>query len=336
MRSAARRASPRARSRGRPLRLLGFAFGLLAPAAAVVACSGPLLTKPPPEASSPGLTPLEAAAADARVAEVGDAALEADTFVDPCADPGPPVCPPGAAWSEPLPVFAVGVGAGEAFGALSHDELHLLTFTAADGGAAAPRVWDRATASEPFALSTPLGFLYDADGLGLSPDGLRVIGTVSGFPRLQIRGAVGAAFAAPTTAEFRFDLEGDRLRAPVLGTAGTLWFGRVAPGVGTPALALMALAGGFYERGPLVEGTDLQARDGRTLAPTGVSGDLRVLFYYDEMARLARAAYRPAPGCPFTSFADLGARPSLQPNAACTALTYADPVTRAPLRITRK
>ncbi|HRG95954.1 MAG TPA: hypothetical protein PLR99_06890, partial [Polyangiaceae bacterium] len=297
------------------------------------ACSSPALTKPPPEAS-PGLVPVEAASLDAPVADAGDAA-EADTFVDPCADPGPPVCPPGATWSDPQPVLPPGVGVGEAFGALSLDELHLLTFTAADGGAAEPRVWDRASATEPFALSTPLGFPYDVDGLGLSPDGLRVVGTVGGLPRLQVRAAVGGAFGAPTTGEFRFDLEGDRLRAPVLGPSGTLWFGRVAPSAGTPAIALMVLSGGLYQRGHLVDGTDLQARDGRTLAPTGVSSDLRVLFYYDETARLARVAIRPAPGCVFTSFADLGPRPNAQPNGACTALTYADPTTRAPVRVTR-
>lgn len=308
--------------------------GLLAPAALAAACSGPLLTKPPPEAGARGLVPVEAAPLDAPVADAGDAA-EADAFVDPCADPGPPVCPPGAAWGAPQPLFAAGVGVGEAFGAVSHDELHLLTFTAADGGGAEPRVWDRASASEPFALSTPLAATYDVDGLGLSPDGLRVVGTVRGLPRLQVRPAVGGAFGAPTTDEFRFDLEGDRLRAPVLGPAGTLWFARVAPNPGTPTVALMALSGGFYQRGPLVDGADLQARDGRTLVPTGVSSDLRVLFYYDETARLARVATRPAPGCVFTSFADLGPRPNAQPNGACTALTYADPATRAPVRLTR-
>lgn len=307
--------------------------GLLAPPALAAACSGPLLTKPPPDASP--LVPLDAAPPDAPVAEAGDATLEADSFVEPCADPGPPVCPPGASWGDPQPLLPPGVGVGEAFGALSHDELHLLTFAVADGGGAEPRVWDRASAAEPFAASTPLGFPYDADGVGLSPDGLRVVGTVGGLPRLQVRPALGGAFGAPTTEEFRFDLEGDRLRAPVLGPAGTLWFGRVAPNAGTPTIALMALSGGFYQRGHLVDGVDLQARDGRTLVPTGVSADLRVLFYYDETARLARVATRAAPGCVFTAFADLGPRPRVQPNATCTALTYADPATGAPVRVTR-
>lgn len=320
----------------RPLRrILALALGLLTPVAALAACSSTTLTKPRPDAGS-GLVPLEAGA-DARLAEAGDAAADADGEVDPCVDPGPPLCPPTATWGEPLPLFAAGVGVGEGLGALTYDELHLLTFSTADAGAAEARVWDRATTSAAFAASTALGFPYDGDGVGLSPDGLRVVGTLSGLPRLQVRAAVGGPFAAPTTDEFRFDLEGDRLRAPVLAAAGTLWFARAAPAAGTSALSLMALASDeLYRRGPLVEGADLEARDGRSIVPTGVSADLRTLFYYDETAKVARAAYRSAPDCPFTSFVDLGARRGVQPNATCTALTYADPATRAPVRVVRE
>ena len=77
----------------------------------------------------------------------------------------------------------------------------------------------------------------------------------------------------------------------------------------------------------LVPSVDLVATNAGDLVPrpTGMSKDMRTLFFYDEAKKVERAAFRAGPGCAYTTVVDLGDRPGAQPNADCTALYFAAP-----------
>jgi len=61
---------------------------------------------------------------------------------------------------------------------------------------------------------------------------------------------------------------------------------------------------------------------GKRRRPTGTSSDNLTLFFFDEATSTERAAWRNAPGAPFSFFKDLGAMAEAVPSLRCDTLYY--------------
>jgi hypothetical protein len=302
-------------------------------ALAIEACSNDEAT-PIRDAAPPGLVELEASVVDASRVDASDARAD----VDPCEVSAPPICSPTSTWGTPVPVFP---GADRRFAAISPDELHLAYYDVAastDAGASAlVRIADRSSATAPFAATVLLGQEVDTGGVGLSPDGLTAVVTKSGRPQLVLRPNVSAPFAAATAMGIEFGEE-SFFRAPVMASDSGFFLTLVYVSIGQVPFTFATKVGGAYRQTELlVPAPELLVRSSENLVPrpTGMSKDLRTLFYFDEATKTEKAAFRAAPGCPYKTFVDLGNRPGAQPNAACTALYYADPDVKTGSNIVR-
>jgi len=296
----------------------------LVPSATLYACSNtdPVLLPPRDSAvdstatrdANPGLT---------------DAAKDVSSDRDPCAPLQAAQCSPTAQWEAPVAVYSSG---GGGFASVTPDELHLAFYEAGgtgDGGTGIVRVADRATASEPFGAGRPLAGPVDGLGVGISADGLLLVATKNGSATLFSRATGTDPFGLPSTESFQFGKEDQYFRAPVFLQSGSFLLTRLQASPGALAYTQIDKVGAVYQQGEvLIPHADLlNTSNGGDLVPrpTGMSKDLRTLFFYDEAKKVERAAFRAGPGCAYTTVVDLGDRPGAQPNADCSALYYAAP-----------
>lgn len=292
-------------------------------------------TTPVRDAAPPGLVELEASVVDASRMDASDARAD----VDPCEVSAPSLCSPTATWGTPTPIL---VGADRRFAAVSADELHLAYYVGASppdaGVAALLRVSDRSSTADAFVEGVLLGQEVDAKGAAVSANGLLAVVTKNGIPNTVTRPTLGLPFGAPSSQAFDVRGEGDSYRAPVLSVSGGLFLTLGEASVGQLPFTFLSKAGDVYRNEEtILPAPELLVRSTENLVPrpTGVSKDLRTLFYFDEATKTEKAAFRAAPGCPYKTFVDLGNRPGAQPNAACTALYYADPDVKTGSNIVR-
>lgn len=289
-------------------------------ALAAVACSETPPGVPTGDASADRAS-LPFDAGPAPDADAGDATSERD----PCTPAGPSLCSPSAAWEAPTSVLR-----GK-FLAITPDELHLAVLEADDGGNVA-RIYDRANVGNPFVAGQAFGFPVDATGASLSRDGKLLLYTFGQRPQLSARAEIGAAFGPPSTSAFQFGDEGQLYRAPVFLENDGFFLTTFGASVGQQGFTLVDKVDSVYRIAtmlyPQPELENTSDGGAAVKSPTGMSKDLRTLFFYDEEKRVTKAAFRPVGGseCPYTTFVDLGDRPFATPNAACTAIYYDDPV----------
>ena len=79
---------------------------------------------------------------------------------------------------------------------------------------------------------------------------------------------------------------------------------------------------GPWPVGEALEDCELAAQGANRRIPTGVSADGLTLFYYDEIARAPRAAYRASLDGPIVWVQTLTDREAAQPNSACDRLYF--------------
>ncbi len=256
-----------------------------------------------------------------------DASTDTSGDRDPCVATAPPICAPTASWDPPAAVFPSGI---RHFAAVSPDELHLAWYDLAgsDGGPlGVVRVADRASVTEPFSDGAVLGQPVDANGAGVSPNGLSLAVTVAGRPALSVRPSLAAPFPGPSTVGIDFGDE-TAFRSPVVAPNEGLFLTQrfVAPGQ-LPFTFASKVGSRYVQDELLIPNIELLSTNANDLVPrpTGMSKDLRTLFFYDEAKKVERAAFRAGPGCAYTTVVDLGDRPGAQPNADCSALYYAAP-----------
>ena len=269
-------------------------------------------------------SPSEASIADVVVPPVDAAdASDARAERDPCAETSAPLCSPSATWAAPVVVPLAGT-----FAAISADELHVATYEPQDGGPAALVVADRASTAEAFGAGRTFGFAADPTGVSLSKDGLELLATFGGDARLASRVRPTDPFGVPGRPGFQFGGEDQLYRSPVMLEAGGFLLSWTTASVGQLAFTEIAKDGAVYRQVPVIPQAELlNTSPGGAAAPrpTGMSADGRTLFFYDEAQKVAKAAFRPNRTCPFTTFVDLGDRPGVVPNAACTALYSRSP-----------
>lgn len=78
---------------------------------------------------------------------------------------------------------------------------------------------------------------------------------------------------------------------------------------------------GWVPKGTL-DAPELNAVGAQRRRPTGISGDLRTLFYWDETAESEKAAWRLTSDGVFNIFSDLGPLWGATPGANCVGLYY--------------
>ncbi len=253
-----------------------------------------------------------------------------DADRDPCVEMAPPLCSPTRTFGAGVPVAGV---AGR-FASVTPNELHIAVFDADDAGTTL-RVADRTSAVDAFPTGIAVPFPIDSTGASLSSNGLELFVTQASNARRLPRGGAGQAFGVPTGDGFNFGSEGQQFRGPVALDNGGFFLTRVGVGPGQLGFTEIAKKASGYEQAVVVLQAELlnTSADGtKVRAPTGMSKDLRTLFFYDEESKASKMAHRPAVDCPYTTFVSIGDRPGAQPNATCSALYYADPTTGAAMR----
>lgn len=307
------------------VRMTALGLGLTTPSVALYACSS----------DTPVVTPPSDAQIDSRVGvdvavSVDANAKDASGDRDPCAVTTAPLCSPTATWGAPVAVFSSGP---RHFAAITPDELHVAWYEGAnggdggtDGGVGVLGVADRASPSASFGTPTMFAEGVDLTGAGLAPDGLLLVVTRNGRPAIAPR-ALGAGFGALSTTGLNFGDE-TTFRAPAVVSNGGFFLTLELASVGQVPFTFISKLGPSYRQDELLlPHRDLlvASPDNLVPRPTGMSNDLRTLFFYDELKKIERAAFRAGPGCAFTTVVDVGNLPGAMPNADCTALYYADP-----------
>lgn len=198
---------------------------------------------------------------------------------------------------------------------------------------------DRADPASPFVEAQRVEAAGDGTAAGLTSDGLTLLLTsLDGQPYAMSRPNLAGAFGPARPDAFAVGGEASFV-APVAAPAGAFLSVRFTS-VGQMPFTYATLVDGRYrllER--LVPSAELLVTKPSTDGPrpTGVSKDLRTLFFWDDVRGVERAAFRAGPGCGFTTVVDLGPLPGAQPNDECTALYFADPQNGGrPARVPRK
>lgn len=266
--------------------------------------------------------------------DAGAAGIEPGMIIDV----PPSACSETAKWSGAMQVPVVSTGADERLLAITLDELDIVFLRGTDLYAA-----HRAAAGGTFAaasqVTVPTG--YDATlGVALSVDGKTMVLVASTGQ------AFGSVTRASRTAAFGSTVDStafqglnqraiqtlERYVSPVLAPDGSsLVFGAFMPEPtggfpqgqeGVSVVYESRLANGAWS---MPNNLSHDLFDGTTLArplPTGLSGDSRTLFYFDEKSMKEQARFRDRPDAPLYTLVDLGARTGAMPNAACSALYY--------------
>jgi len=242
----------------------------------------------------------------------------------------PPLCATAAAWAAGAVIAAASSPGGALLVALTPDERTLAWVEPlAVGGVV--HYLDRADATAPFtdALEIVDGELDPTRGVALGPDGLRLVAVRAdgaGFVEL-LRPTRADPFGEPSS--LAFDeinalatlTEGLQFADPVLSPdGGTFLYSQFGSGAVPTVFESTRGALEQWPVGATVAGAMLQSVGGQRRRPTGVSADLRTLFYQDEVSGLLGAAFRAGPLQGFGFAKPLMAGRSAQVNAACDAL----------------
>ena len=293
---------------------------------------------------------VDAGGADATADAEADAASAAgDAGVDATTGDGfASTCSPTATWSAGVTVGLPGladaaVPPGGVLGGITLDELTVAWVTGPDGSAIV-QVADRANTVDPFGPPTTLPSSAAGaalDRVAISSNGLRIgvlWATRLGFAEFarEQRGDVFVeqdegtfdtlnALGATFTGAMAF---GD----PVVGDAETLFYS-VYGGVDADGGILPGTIHSAAPAAPGIEWLDtttysapgLTAQAGGRRMPTGISADRLTLFFWDQVAGIERAAFRPTGFDDFEYVIDVGPLPGAAPNTACNALYFAAP-----------
>ncbi len=242
------------------------------------------------------------------------------------------LCPPGEAWNVGALVDEVSSPSGEMIASVTPDELSLAWVEPASG-AAIIHYADRGDLSMPFGFAQELtgAALDPLHGIALSQDGLRLVTVrASGLGFVEYTRAYrGEPFDQPTFAPYQSinalaaQQAGLTFADPVLsGNDGVFLYSQFSGIVGPTLFESQRSGPDPWPVGTSLTGTLLTMKDGKRRRPTGLSADLRSLFYHDDISGQLRVAFRTASTGQFTSAFDINAGLSGQPNHSCTRLYY--------------
>jgi hypothetical protein len=229
-------------------------------------------------------------------------------------------------WSEPVALASVSTpGADETLLAMTHDELTLL-FSRGEDLFVVDRASATAAFAAPVAVTLPVGYTHQY-GLGLSPDGLRLVAvsdTTDALADVSRSARQGSFDGEPSTA--RYDSIaynaaqfGQYLSWPVLAQSGESLYYTALSGDGSVV---------YHARGKASFAVPLMSEDAATLGGSdgdlkltvSVSADERIVFVLDEALGHAVGLRSSAPGAPYdTPVAFEGLRGAFT-NAGCTRL----------------
>ena len=243
--------------------------------------------------------------------------------------PGPTLCNAHAAWAAPSSVADVSSPASETLLSITPDELDLAFLR--DG---ALHVAHRATPSAAFsvgaAIVLPSGWSASL-GASLSSDGKRLI-VVSTPDQTKLgelsRATRDAAFAGAVD-ETAFVVvnqsaiyAGKRYASPVVSTGDGQLFVNSAFANGSSTVVVSTSNDGVWAAPKSLAGQLLNGASGARRLPTGVSADLRTLFYFNEQTSLEEARFRDSAlaSSPLYDIMSLGTRRGAIPNSACNRL----------------
>jgi hypothetical protein len=280
-------------------------------------------------------TPDSATATDSAGALDSNASMESGDAN--AVDAGPSVCNPATTWG-PGTLLSISTDSPDRFGAITPDELTIAWMTPADADASTTGTVyyaDRATVSDPFgtpsALSAAAAY-FAFDRVALSPDGLTLVvvrADHQGFGAASRTSRPGTFGAPDETAFNGVDINHADMPDPGLVLANPVWeqdptvlfFTEYASTTVNP-IGWVDLVGGIWTDSHNVAAGALAASSGQLRRPTGLSADLRTLFFYDEVASIERAAWRDSADGDFSTFSDVGAFDGAEPNRACTRIYY--------------
>ena len=226
----------------------------------------------------------------------------------------------------------------ERFASISGNELSIAWVVPIDDATATVMYADRTSASEAFGAPRtliPAEGYFALDRVALDHEGLRlavVRADRHGFG-VAVRASGAEPFGAPEPEEYsnlnpyqrevepRDSFVGD----PVISADGLAFVYSEYGGdiQDTVRVSLRQFPEDAWTSTEAFSVPEL-AREGELRRrPTGISTDLKTLFFWDEIAGAQRAAWRPTPLEPFDHFVDLGAFEGAQPNATCRRLYVA-------------
>jgi hypothetical protein len=268
----------------------------------------------------------------------GASVTDEDAAPPPPIDGGEGVCTQAPTVGAPtLVASASSGGADDLFGAITPDELTIawMSVTAPDY-----KIYyaDRDSPSEPFLAAKPLvasGDYYANDRIAMSPDGLRIV-----FVRSDRKGLgefvrtvrKNPFFEEPTDAAFA-GINGlgamlpanEYLGDPVVAPDDlTFFFSRYGGGITHTVYESRRNGPVTWPLGTPHPESSLSVVDGQRRYPTGISSDLRTLFYFDEPTGKEHMAVRATVADDFDRFIGLGAQSGAQPNLACNVLYFSD------------
>lgn len=289
-------------------------------------------SSPRPDASGDGRTD---AAADGPAADGGSDADAADAD----AAIGPPECDPAGTWGAGV-LLAASTAADETFGAITPDELTIAWQVPLDValGTADVLVADRAARTDPFGAAKTVASASGSalNRVALGPDGLTLVvvrADRKGFAQAT-RASRSASFGALDEAPFQINIAASESPPPntfmddpvYAGTGAHLFLTLVGPGLATTVrVAERPSSSTPWANLNYALGPELVPVGAMKRRPTGVSKDLRTLFFWDEAASIERAAWRKSADATFDAYVDVGARKGAQPTLGCKRIYYSAP-----------
>ncbi len=242
------------------------------------------------------------------------------------------ICPPGDAWNTGAVVDEVSSPSGEIIASVTPDETSLAWVEPAAGAAIIHYV-DRGDLSMAFGFPQDLAGadLDPIHGIALSQDGLRLVTVRAGGLGFVEYSRVyrGDPFIKPTSAPYQsinalaMQQPGLTFADPVLSANDEVFIYSQFAGITGPTLFESQRSGlDPWPVGASLTGKLLTMVDGKRRRPTGLSSDLRSLFYHDDVSGQLRVAFRTESTGQFTSAFDINAGISGQPNNSCTRLYY--------------
>ena len=213
-------------------------------------------------------------------------------------------------------------------GAVSPDEL-TAAWTSTNGDI---YVAERLSYKDPFGPPTKVNdnVALATDGVALAPTGRTLIAVRNdrtafvGFEKSSTTGEWTTSNGLEFT-QVRVAFEGDALASdPVLSGDKRSFFFVITPS-GRPAIVYESVWDSAQRSWGLpasLPHPELQPIGAAKRRPTGTSSDSLTLFFFDESAKLVRAAWRDAPGAPFNVFKDIGAFAEAVPSLRCDTLYH--------------
>ncbi|NOU34790.1 MAG: hypothetical protein HOO96_43420 [Polyangiaceae bacterium] len=265
-----------------------------------------------------------------------DASAEA-ALPQPRRDAGPdaevptpaPVCDPAKGWGTPVELALPG-GEAKTLDAVSGDE-YTVAWSTGDGTV---RVADRTTIPGAFAPAQVLSSVFaSGERVALGADGRALYGVRPDGRGLLVltRPSRDEAFA-PGDGSVVANLQGEldamasdeRIADLVVGSSDTaLLFRRVggtSPGL---RVALRVMPGDAWSASqPFAVQTELSMVGARARRPTGLSADLRALYFLDESSGVSRVAYFRYDAVTASTFLDTAGQENAQPSRDCATLYF--------------